>query len=211
MAVHANPVLGAKKIGSVGLPLPDVDVRIVDTEEGTTPVPQGEVGEVVLRAPQLMHGYWQKPDETREMIRTNERGERLLYTGDLGYQDKDGYLFLVDRKKDLIKTSGYQVWPREIEEVISSHPAVAEVGVVGLPDTMRGEIVKAWIVLRAGQRATGAELKAFCRERLAPYKVPAKYEFVTELPKTQIGKVLYRVLRQQQAVTEEPIEAGAAP
>ncbi|MDB4869300.1 MAG: AMP-dependent synthetase and ligase [Gemmatimonadales bacterium] len=209
MAVHANPVLGEKKIGSVGLPLPDVDVRIVDTEDGTTPVRQGEVGEVVLRAPQVMQGYWQKPDETRDMIRTNERGERLLYTGDLGYQDEDGYLFLVDRKKDLIKTSGYQVWPREIEEVISSHPAVAEVGVVGLPDQMRGEIVKAWIVLRSGHRATGAELKAFCREKLAPYKVPAKYEFVTELPKTQIGKVLYRVLRQQPSTTEEPVEAAA--
>jgi long-chain acyl-CoA synthetase len=209
MAVHANPVLGEKKIGSVGLPLPDVDVRIVDTEDGKTPMPQGEVGEVVLRAPQMMQGYWQKPDETREMIRTNERGERLLYTGDLGYQDEDGYLFLVDRKKDLIKTSGFQVWPREIEEVISSHPAVAEVGVVGLPDQMRGEIVKAWIVLRPGQHATGAELKAFSRERLAPYKVPTKYEFVTELPKTQIGKVLYRVLRQQPAVTEEPVEAAA--
>jgi long-chain acyl-CoA synthetase len=209
MAVHANPVLGEKKIGSVGMPLPDVQVQIVDAEKGTTLVPQGEVGEVVLRAPQLMQGYWQKPDETREMIRTNERGERVLHTGDLGYLDEDGYLFLVDRKKDLIKTSGYQVWPREIEEVIASHPAVAEVGVVGLPDKIRGEIVKAWIVLRPGQRTTGAELKAFCRERLAPYKVPARYEFVAELPKTQVGKVLYRVLRQQAAVSEEPLEATA--
>ncbi|HVS60598.1 MAG TPA: AMP-binding protein [Gemmatimonadaceae bacterium] len=211
MAVIANPVRGEKKIGSVGMPLPDVHVRIVDAEDGTTPVPQGEAGEVVISAPQLMHGYWQRPDETREMIRTNERGERLLYTGDLGYLDEDSYLFLVDRKKDLIKTSGFQVWPREIEEVISAHPAVAEVGVVGLPDKMRGETVKAWIVLRPGQTTTGAELKAFCRERLAPYKVPGRYEFVTELPKTQIGKVLYRVLRQQPAVTEEPVEAGAAP
>lgn len=211
MAVFANPVLGEKKVGSVGMPLPDVQVRIVDAENGMILLPQGEAGEVVISAPQLMRGYWQKPDETREMIRTDERGERFLYTGDLGYLDEDGYLFLVDRKKDLIKTSGFQVWPREIEEVISSHPAVAEVGVVGLPDKIRGEIVKAWIVLRPGQRATGAELKAFCRERLAPYKVPAKYEFVPELPKTQIGKVLYRVLRQQPAMTEEPVEAGAAP
>ena len=211
MAVIANPVRGEKKIGSVGIPLPDVHVRIVDAEDGTTPVPQGEAGEIVISAPQLMHSYWQKPDETREMIRANERGERLLYTGDLGYLDEDGYLFLVDRKKDLIKTSGFQVWPREIEEVISAHPAVAEVGVVGLPDKMRGETVKAWVVLRPGQTATGAELRAFCRERLAPYKVPGKYEFVTELPKTQIGKVLYRVLRQQPAVTEEPVDAGAAP
>jgi len=211
MAVIANPVRGEKKIGSVGMPLPDVQVRIVDADDGKTPVPQGEAGEIVISAPQLMHSYWQRPDETREMIRTNERGERLLFTGDLGYLDEDGYLFLVDRKKDLIKTSGFQVWPREIEEVISTHPAVAEAGVVGLPDKMRGETVKAWIVLRPGQRTTGAELKAFCRERLAPYKVPAKYEFVAELPKTQIGKVLYRVLRQQPAATEEPVEAGAAP
>ena len=211
MAVIANPVLGEKKIGSVGMPLPDVHVRIVDAEDGKTPVPQGEVGEIVIQARQLMQGYWQKPDETREMVRTNDRGERLLYTGDLGYLDEDGYVFIVDRKKDLIKTSGFQVWPREIEEVISSHPAVFEVGVVGVPDKMRGETVKAWIVLRPGHTATGVELKSFCREKLAPYKVPGKYEFVPELPKTQIGKVLYRVLRQQPAVTEEPVEVGAAP
>ena len=145
------------------------------------------------------------------MIRTDDRGQRHLFTGDLGYLDEDGYVFIVDRKKDLIKTCGFQVWPREIEEVISAHPAVHEVGVVGLPDQMRGETVKAWIVLRPGQQTTGAELKAFCRERLAPYKVPGKYEFVTELPKTQIGKVLRRVLRQQAAVTEEPVEVAAAP
>jgi long-chain acyl-CoA synthetase len=210
MAVIANPVLGEKKIGSVGMPLPDVHVRIVDAEDGQTPVPQGEAGEIVIKAPQLMQGYWQKPDETREMIRTNDRGERLLYTGDLGYLDEDGYVFIVDRKKDLIKTSGYQVWPREIEEVISAHPAVFEVGVVGVPDKMRGETVKAWIVLRPGFTATGAEMKSFCREKLAPYKVPAKYEFVPELPKTQIGKVLYRVLRQQPAQSEETVEAMAA-
>ena len=158
-----------------------------------------------------MQGYWQKPDETREMIRTNDRGERLLYTGDLGYLDEDGYVFIVDRKKDLIKTSGFQVWPREIEEVISAHPAVFEVGVVGVPDKMRGETVKAWIVLRPGCTVTGAEMKSFCREKLAPYKVPGKYEFVPELPKTQIGKVLRRVLRQQEAESEQPVEVGAAP
>jgi len=158
-----------------------------------------------------MQGYWQKPEETREMVRADERGERVLYTGDLGYLDEDGYVFLVDRKKDMIKTSGYQVWPREIEEVISAHPAVFEVGVVGVPDKMRGETVKAWIVLRPGQTTTGPELKAFSREKLAPYKVPTKYEFVAELPKTQIGKVLYRVLRQQAAVREEPVEVAAAP
>jgi long-chain acyl-CoA synthetase len=211
MAVIANPVLGENKIGSVGMPLPDVHVRIVDAEDGQTPVPQGEVGEIVIKAPQLMQGYWQKPEETREMIRTNDRGERLLYTGDLGYLDEDGYVFIVDRKKDLIKTSGFQVWPREIEEVISAHPAVFEVGVVGVPDKMRGETVKAWIVLRPGCTTTGAEMKSFCREKLAPYKVPVKYEFVPELPKTQIGKVLRRVLRQQSPTAEESVEVGAAP
>ena len=210
MAVVANPVRGEKKIGSVGMPLPDVHVTILDSDDGVTPLPQGEVGEIIIRAPQLMQGYWQKPEETSEMIRTNAHGERLLFTGDLGYLDEDGYLFIVDRKKDLIKTCGFQVWPREIEEVISAHPAVEEVGVVGQPDNMRGETVKAWIVLRPGHAATGAEIKAFCRDRLAPYKVPAKYEFVPDLPKTQIGKVLRRVLRQTPE-SSESVEAGAAP
>jgi len=196
MAVIANPVRGEKKIGSVGMPLPDVGLRIVDTDDGHTPVPLGEVGEIVLSAPQLMLGYWQRPDETREMLRANERGERSLYTGDLGYLDEDGYLFIVDRKKDLIKTSGYQVWPREIEEVISAHPTVAEVGVVGVPDKMRGETVKAFLVFRPGMSATEAELKTFCRERLAPYKVPSEFEVVAELPKSQVGKVLRRALKQ---------------
>ena len=196
MAVIANPVRGEKKLGSVGMPLPDVHVHILDAEDGRTPMAPGEVGEIVIDAPQLMHGYWEKPEQTSEMLRVNDLGERLLYTGDLGYMDEDGYLFIVDRKKDLIKTCGFQVWPREIEEVLCSHPAIAECGVVGLPDKMRGEVVKAWLVLRADAAATPSELKVFCRERLAPYKVPAKYEFVTELPKTQIGKVLHRVLRQ---------------
>jgi long-chain acyl-CoA synthetase len=148
-----------------------------------------------MQAPQLMQGYWERPEETREMLRVDEAGRRLLYTGDLGYLDEDGYLFIVDRKKDLIKTSGYQVWPREIEEVISQHPAVHEVGVAGLPDRMRGERAKAWIVVNQGATVTEAEIKAWCRERLAPYKVPSQFEFVADLPKTQVGKVLRRALR----------------
>jgi long-chain acyl-CoA synthetase len=202
MAVIANPVKGAKKQGSVGMPLPDVEVRIIDAEDGTTRLALGETGEIVIKAPQLMHGYWQKPDETREMIRVNADGERLLFTGDLGYLDNDGYLFIVDRKKDMIKTSGYQVWPREIEEVISAHPAVHEVGVAGIPDKMRGEKAKAWVVLNQGAALTEAELKSWCRERLAQYKIPAKFEFVSELPKTQVGKVLRRALREKEPVTE---------
>jgi long-chain acyl-CoA synthetase len=197
MAVIANPVRGEKKLGSVGRPLPDVEVRIVDADDGRTTLAQGEMGEIVISAPQLMVGYWERPDETREMLRQGDNGERLLFTGDLGYLDEDGYLFIVDRKKDLIKTSGYQVWPREIEEVIASHPDVAEVGVTGLPDQMRGEIVKAWVVLRRGMKVSKGDLKLYCRERLAPYKVPSAFEFVSELPKSPAGKVLRRVLKER--------------
>lgn len=199
MAVVANPVRGVKKTGSVGMPLPDVDLIIVDADDPTKVLPQGEFGEIVIGAPQIMVGYWNRPEETKEMLRISPTGERMLFTGDLGYIDSDGYLFIVDRKKDLIKTSGYQVWPREIEEVISAHPSVHEVGVAGLPDKMRGEKAKAWIVLNPGTTATEAEIKTWCRDRLAPYKVPAKYEFVAELPKTQVGKVLRRALREQDA------------
>jgi long-chain acyl-CoA synthetase len=197
MAVVANPVRGEKKIGSVGLPLPDVEVRILDAENGLTLMPTGESGEIVIRAPQLMKGYWQRAEETAEMLRTTSNGERLLFTGDLGYLDRDGYLFIVDRKKDLIKTSGYQVWPREIEEVISANPAVKEVAVAGLPDKLRGEKAKAWIVLNPGHTLTQAQIKEYCRAHLVGYKVPSQYEFVDELPRSPAGKVLRRVLRQR--------------
>jgi long-chain acyl-CoA synthetase len=137
--------------------------------------------------------YWNDPAETAEALRGHDGG-RWLHTGDLGYLDEDGYLFIVDRKKDLIKTSGYQVWPREIEEAVAAHPAVAEVGVAGVPDQAKGEVAKAWVVLRPGSAATAEELRAWCRERLAPYKVPAQVEFRDELPKTTVGKVLRREL-----------------
>ena len=198
MAVVANPVLGEKKLGSVGMPLPDVIVRIVDPDDGERGRPQGEVGEIVISAPQLMEGYWQRDEETRAMLHAGADGKPLLFTGDLGYLDEDGYLFIVDRKKDLIKPSGYQVWPREVEEVISTHPAVAECGVAGLPDAARGEILKAWVVLRPGATATIDQLKAHCREHLAPYKVPSRWEFVADLPKTTVGKVLRRELRRRE-------------
>ena len=201
MAVVANPVKGARKIGSVGMPLPDVEVRILDADDGVTPMPLGEVGEIVIRAGQITPGYWNDPEASKEMLRTDTDGARLLFTGDLGYLDNDGYLFIVDRKKDLIKTSGFQVWPREIEEVISANPAVHEVGVIGLPDKMKGETVKAFVVLRPDAKLTASELKSWCRERLAPYKVPSQFEFVNDLPKSQIGKVLRRVLRQETAST----------
>ena len=198
MAVVANPAQGEKKLGSVGMPLPDVVVRIVAADDGATPMPLGDVGEIVIQAPQLMEGYWQRPEETREMLRNDEHGTRSLYTGDLGYLDKDGYLFIVDRKKELIKTSGFQVWPREIEEVIASHPSIAEVGVCGLPDPTKGERVKAWVVTRPGMTASESELKAFARDRMAPYKVPSQIEFVPDLPKTLVGKVLRRALKERE-------------
>ena len=199
LALCVNPVKGANKPGSVGMPVPDVDVRIFDADEGTRTLGPNEIGEVAMAAPQLMLGYLNRPDETALALRDHAGGDgtrRWLHTGDLGYLDEDGYLFIVDRMKDLIKTSGYQVWPREIEEVLAAHPAIAEVGVAGIPDRGKGEAVKAWVVLRDGQTATEEQLRAFCREKLAPYKVPSKIEFRKELPKTMVGKVLRRALRE---------------
>jgi long-chain acyl-CoA synthetase len=199
MATCVNPVQGPNKIGSVGMPLPDVWIRIFDGDDGSRVLPAKEVGEICVAGPQIMAGYWHQPDETalvlRDHLEQDGTRRRWVHTGDLGYLDEDGYLFIVDRKKDLIKTSGYQVWPREIEEAIASHPAVAEVGVAAIPDPKKGEAVKAWVVLRAGQTATEDDIRTFCREKLAPYKVPAHVEFRTELPKTMVGKVLRRALR----------------
>src|SRR3982751_785390 len=199
MALCVNPVKGPNKLGSVGMPLPDVTVRILDDATGTRELPPNEVGEIAIAAPQLMEGYWDQPAETALVLREHTFDgptTRWLHTGDLGYMDDDGYVFIVDRKKDLIKTSGFQVWPREIEEVLASHPAVAEVGVAGIEDAKQGEAVKAWVVLRAGQQANEAELRAYCRERLAAYKVPSTIAFRSDLPKTMVGKVLRRSLRE---------------
>jgi long-chain acyl-CoA synthetase len=194
MACCVNPVQGTNKIGSIGLPLPDVDIRIVNSDDATRELPSGQVGELLLRAPQCMLEYWNNPLETAETLRSYGEGAPWLHTGDLAYLDDEGYIFLVDRKKDMMKTSGFQVWPREIEEVISAHPSVLEVGVAGIPDVVKGEVAKAWVVLKPGMNSTEDELRAYCRERLAPYKVPAKVEFRNELPKTMVGKVLRRVL-----------------
>jgi long-chain acyl-CoA synthetase len=198
MALCVNPVNGPNKIGSVGMPLPDVHVRIVDADEGVREMATGEIGEICFSAPQLMAGFWNRPEETSAVLREHLEADgvrRWLHTGDLGYMDADGYIFIVDRKKDLIKTSGFQVWPREIEETIATHPAVSEVGVAGVPDATKGEAVKAWVVVRAGQTVSEDALKEHCRTQLAPYKVPSRIEFRTELPKTLVGKVLRRALR----------------
>ena len=198
MATFVNPVQGPNKIGSVGMPLPDVDVRIVDPDQGERAMETGQVGEIIIQAPQLMTGYWHSPEETAVALRRHGADGVWLHTGDLGYLDSDGYLFIVDRKKDLIKTSGYQVWPREVEEVLSSHPAVAEVGVAGVPDAEKGERVKAWVVLKSGAKADEEELRGFCRQNLAPYKVPQHIEFRSDLPKTMTGKVLRRALTSRE-------------
>ena len=203
MAAVLTPIGGVYKVGSTGLPLPDVEIRIVDADTGKHDLPAATVGEVLIRAPQLMQGYWQNPAETANAIR-----DGWLYTGDLGYLDEDGYLFLVDRKKDVIKPSGFQVWPREVEEVIATHPAVAEVGVAGVPDAHSGEAVKAWVVLRQGQQVSAEELRAYCREKLTAYKVPKHIEFRDSLPKTLVGKVLRRELAAEmagQAPAKEPL------
>jgi long-chain acyl-CoA synthetase len=208
MAVIANPAQGPKKTGSIGMPLPDVDLRLVDVETGTQDVAQGEQGELVIGAPQLMRGYWERPEETAEVLRRDADGRVWLHTGDIGYLDPEGYLFLTDRKKELMKVSGYQVWPREIEEVLAAHPAVLEAGVAAITHDVKGELPKAWVVLRAGMTATGPEIKNFCKERLAPYKVPVQVAIVPELPKSPIGKVLRRKLRELDAAAKAAKDKG---
>ena len=193
MATAITPVNGTYKPGSTGLPVTDVEIRIMDAETGQIEMPSGQVGEITMRCPQLMLGYYQHPTETANSIR-----DGWLFTGDLGYMDEDGYLFIVDRKKDVIKPSGFQVWPRDVEEVIATHPAVAEVGVAGIPDAYSGEAVKAWVVLREGQQLGEEELRQFCHAKLTGYKVPKYIEFRSSLPKSMVGKVLRRELVRQQ-------------
>jgi long-chain acyl-CoA synthetase len=194
VALVGNPATGVTRAGSVGVPLPDVEVRIVDPETAGL-LPSGEVGEVLIRAPQIMPGYWNDPEASAQCLRVHGEGGPWVHTGDLGYVDEGGWLFIVDRLKDLIKPGGMQVWPREIEEVIAGMPGVAEVGVAGVLDRERGELVKAWVVVRAGHALTEDAVRAFCKERLAPYKVPARVAFRDDLPKSLVGKVLRRALR----------------
>src|SRR5688572_21343701 len=202
-ATHCNPLLGVNKTGSIGMPLPDVDVKIISLDDGETEMPLGEIGEIVLHGPQVMKGYHNMPTETANTLRTLKDGKVWLFTGDIARMDEDGYFYIVDRKKELIKPGGYQVWPREVEEALAAHPKVLEVGVAGIPDPYRGETVKAWIVLKLGESVNEAELKAFCKEKLAAYKVPTHYEFRTELPKTTVGKILRRELVRQHKETAQ--------
>lgn len=191
-AVTCNPMAGENRTGSIGMPLPDVDVRIVSLDDEVSVLPVGEIGEIVLKGPQVFKGYHNMPTETQNALR-----DGWLYTGDIGRMDENGYFYIVDRKKELIKPGGFQVWPREVEEVITEHPKVFEVGVAGIPDPKRGETVKAWIVLNPGETATVEEIREFCKEHMAPYKVPTQIEFRDELPKTNVGKILRRELVRQ--------------
>ncbi len=198
-ATHCNPLLGTNKTGSIGMPMSDVDCRIVNLDDGVTVMPIGEIGELILRGPQVMKGYHNMPTETANSLRTLPDGTGpWLYTGDIARMDEDGYFYIVDRKKELIKPGGYQVWPREVEEVIIANPKVLECGVAGIPDAYRGETVKAWIVLKPGETMTEDEVKAWCKDHLAVFKIPTHIEFRKELPKTTVGKILRRELVRQE-------------
>jgi long-chain acyl-CoA synthetase len=190
---HCNPIFGLRKAGSIGIPFPDTEAKIVDVETGTRDLPPGEIGELVIRGPQVMKGYHNRPDETAAALR-----DGWLYTGDIARMDEDGYFYIVDRKKEMIITGGFNVYPREVEEVLYQHPAVKEAAAIGVPDPYKGEVVKAFVVLKEGETATAEELIEFCRQRLAPYKVPRSVEFRTELPKTLVGKILRRVLMEEE-------------
>lgn len=191
-ATHCNPLFGKNPPGSIGLPLPDIECRIISLDDEVTVLPPGEVGELVIRGPNVMKGYHNMPTETVNSLR-----DGWLYTGDIAKMDEEGFFYIVDRKKELIKPGGFQVWPREVEEVIAMHPKVLEVGVAGIPDPYRGETVKAWVVLKPGETATEAEIQEFCKEHLAKFKIPTHVEFRTELPKTMVGKILRRELVRQ--------------
>jgi long-chain acyl-CoA synthetase len=198
-ASHCNPVHGRVVPGSIGLPLPDIEAKIVDLETGTKDLPVGEIGELALRGPIVMEEYWNVPEETALVMR---KGGWLL-TGDIARMDEDGYFYIVDRKKDMILCSGYNVYPRDVEEVLFENPKVQEGAVAGIPDPRRGETVKAWIVLKPGETASEEEIIDFCRDKLAKFKVPTAVEFRDELPKTMVGKVLRRYLREEELKKKE--------
>ena len=190
---HTTPALAKRKPGSIGVAVPDTECKIVDLETGEREMPVGENGELCLRGPQIMKGYWQKPEETANTLR-----DGWLYTGDVARMDEDGYFYIVQRKKDMILVSGFNVYPNEVDDVLFTHPAILEAAVIGVPDAYRGEAVKAFVVLKQGEQATAEEIIEYCRERLARYKVPSTVEFLGSLPKSTVGKVLRRELRERE-------------
>ena len=190
---HANPLLGDNRTGSIGLPIPNIECRIVDSVEGDKELPVGGIGELLLKGPNIMQGYWNMPDETANTLR-----DGWLYTGDIARMDEDGYFYIEDRKKDLIIAGGYNIYPREVEEVLMTHPAVVEVAVAGITDPKRGETVKAWVVKKEGDTTTAEEIITWSKSQLAKYKYPRMIEFRDELPKTSVGKVLKRELIKEE-------------
>ena len=199
-ATHCNPMHGENRKGSIGLPFPDVECRIVSLEDEMTDLPAGEIGELVLRSPNMMRGYWEMPTETANALREGPDGQTWLYTGDIAKMDDDGYFYIVDRKKDMIIVSGFNVYPTNVEEVLIQHPKIMEVAVAGVSDPYRGETVKAWVVLQPGENATEEEMIDWAKEsgQLAAYERPRVIEFRDELPKTLVGKVLRRQLIEEE-------------
>lgn len=191
---HANPLLGDNRAGSIGLPIPNIECRIVDSVEGDKELPVGGIGELLLKGPNIMRGYWNMPEETANTLR-----DGWLFTGDIARMDEDGYFYIEDRKKDLIIAGGYNIYPREVEEVLMTHPAVLEVAVAGVTDPKRGETVKAWIVKKAGDATTAEEITTWSKTQLAKYKYPRLIEFRDELPKSTVGKILKRELVKEEA------------
>jgi long-chain acyl-CoA synthetase len=189
----SNPVLGWRKVGTIGIPWPDTDVRLVDVVKGLDEVPKGEPGEIVIKSPLIMQGYWNNLEETRGQLK-----DGWLHTGDIAVWDEDDYLQIVDRKKDMIIAGGFNIYPREIDEVLFQHPKIQEAVSVGIADAYRGETVKAFVVLKQGQTATAEEVIGFCKEHLAAYKVPKQVEFRTALPKSAVGKILRKILRDEE-------------
>jgi long-chain acyl-CoA synthetase len=190
---HANPVYGQNKIGTIGLPWPDTEAKIVDLETGEKELPVGEIGELIIRGPQVMKGYWNMPEETANTLRKG-----WLHTGDIARMDEEGYFQIVDRKKDMIIAGGFNIYPRDVEEVLFEHPKIKEAVVAGIPDPYRGETVKAYCVLKEGETATEEEVIMFCKGKMAKYKVPTAVEFRPDLPKTIVGKVLRRMLIEEE-------------
>lgn len=199
----ATPWGGVIKPGSVGVPVPDTDVKIVDLETGERELPLGEQGEIAIKGPQNMMGYYKKPEETAETLR-----DGWVYTGDIGFFDPDGYLSVVDRKKDMVIASGYNIYPVEVDNILFDHPAILEACVVGIPHEYRGETLKAFIVVKEGETLSTEEVIVYCKEKLAAYKVPTEIEFLDELPKTAVGKVLRRELRDREIAGRESGESS---
>ncbi len=204
-ATNANPLNGENRTGSIGLPFPDMDMKIVSLEDGETEMPVGEPGELALSGPQVMVGYHNMPTETANSLRTDSEGKIWFYTGDIARMDEDGYFFIVDRKKDMVLIGGFNVYPRAVEDALNEHPAVAEVGVAGIPHPEKEgqESLKAWVVLHEGQSLTKEELVAFAGEHLARYEVPTRIDIVDELPRTAVGKILRRELVRQEMESAE--------